>query len=142
MRRALLAFALLLFAFTNALAQDKAARVILKGHDPVAYFVDGKPVKGSPAISYEWDEGVYHFANARNRDLFKADPDRYAPRFAGYCTGSMARGVRAEGNPDAWIIADGKLYVFGGVKFREIAANDRQQLAAWIDKAGTHYAKK
>ena len=133
---------MVLLSFTTVFAQDKAARVILKGHDPVAYFTDGKPVKGSPDLSYEWDEGVYHFSNAKNRDLFKADPDRYAPRFAGYCTGSMSRGVRAEGNPEAWIIADGKLYVFGGVKFRDMAVNDRQQLAAWIDKAGANFARK
>jgi hypothetical protein len=141
-QRVLLAFMLVLLPFANGLAQDKQARVVLKGHDPVAYFTDGKPVKGSPDISFEWDEGLYHFANAKNRDLFKADPDRYAPRFAGYCTGSMARGVRAEGNPEAWIIADGKLYVFGGVKFREMAANDRQQLANWVEGASRNYVVK
>jgi YHS domain-containing protein len=124
-------------------AQDKSTlRVILKGHDPVAYFTDGRPVKGSPEISYDWDEGRYYFASAKNRDLFKADPDRYAPRFAGYCTGSMARGVRNEGNPEAWIVADGKLYVFGGVKYRDMAASDRQQLAAWIEGAKSNWAKK
>ena len=125
------------------LAQDKSSvRVILKGHDPVAYFTDSRPVKGSPEISYDWDEGRYYFASAKNRDLFKADPDRYAPRFAGYCTGSMSRGVRNEGDPDAWIVADGKLYVFGAVKFRDMAANDPQQLATWLDGAKVNWAKK
>ena len=141
--RRIVAFAFFLLPLSVAFAQDKSAvRVILKGHDPVAYFTDGRPVKGSPEISYEWDEGRYHFANARNRDLFKADPDRYAPRFAGYCTGSMSRGVRNEGDPDAWIVADGKLYVFGAVKYRDMAANDRQQLATWIEGAKNNWAKK
>jgi len=50
----------------------------------------------------------------------------------------MARGVRNEGNPEAWIIADGKLYVFGGIKYRDIAVKDRQQLATWMRDAGLH----
>jgi len=142
MKTVLLAFALMFLPLAG-FAQDKSeVRVILKGHDPVAYFTDGKPVKGSAAISYDWDDGRYYFANAKNRDLFKADPDRYAPRFAGYCTGSMSRGVRNEGNPEAWIIADGKLYVFGGVKFRDMAVADRQQLVAWIDGAKANFPGK
>lgn len=101
---------------TAALAQYPAAgelRVILKGHDPVAYFTEGKPVKGSAQFTLDWDEGRYYFANARNRDVFAGDPDRYAPRFGGHCTGSMSRGVRNEGHPEAWVIVDGKLFVFG-----------------------------
>ena len=95
-------------------AQDRAPRVVLKGHDPVAYFTEGKPVKGDPRISFDWDEGRYYFASTRNRDMFSADPERYAPQFGGYCTGSMSRGVRGnEANPQSWVIADGRLYVFG-----------------------------
>jgi len=78
----------------------------------VAYFTDGKAVKGDPAIAFEWDEGRYHFASQKNRDLFAAEPDRYAPRFGGYCTGSMAGGKEQpnEGDGRAWKIVDGKLY--------------------------------
>ena len=140
-----LAFAVMLLPGAATFAQDKSAaplRVVLKGHDPVAYFTEGKPVKGVPEIAYDWDGERYLFSSAANRSKFVADPDRYAPRFSGYCTGSMSRGVRAEGNPEAWIIADGKLYVFGGVKFRDIAASDRQQLTAWIDGASSHHQGK
>ncbi len=101
-----------------------ATRVVLKGHDPVAYFTAGKPVKGDPRFSYDWDEGRYHFASGKHRKMFASDPERYAPQFGGYCTGSMSRGVRHEGDPDAWIISDGRLYVFGAVKFKEIAEKD------------------
>ena len=117
-------------------------RLILKGHDPVAYFTEGRPVKGSPKISYDWDEGRYYFTSARNRDKFTAEPDRYAPQFAGYCTGSMSRGVRNEGDPEAWIIADGRLYVFGEVKFSDIAAKDREKLAVWIAGASNNWRGK
>jgi YHS domain-containing protein len=104
--------ACLMVAFTTS-ATAQNVRVVLKGYDPVAYFTDGKPMKGDARYSYDFDDGRYHFASAQHRDLFKADPDRYMPQFSGYCTGSMARGVRNEGHPEAWVILDGKLYVFG-----------------------------
>jgi YHS domain-containing protein len=91
-------------------------RVALKGYDPVAYFTEGKPVKGSPAIAYDFDEARYYFSSPRHRDLFAQDPDHYAPRFGGYCTGSMSRGVKNEGDPEIWVIEEGRLYVFGSGK--------------------------
>ncbi|MGH8674077.1 MAG: YHS domain-containing (seleno)protein [Burkholderiales bacterium] len=131
------------FAHGTALSQDAGTlRVVLKGHDPVAYFTDGKPVKGDPKISYDWDEGRYYFANARNRSMFAGDPERYAPQFGGYCTGSMSRGVRNEGDPEGWVISDGKLYVFGAAKFKALAENDPEYLAVRIPKAQQNYRTK
>lgn len=97
-------------------APPEPVRVALKGYDPVAYFTEGKPMKGSPAIAYDFDEARYYFSSPKHRDLFAGDPDRYAPRFGGYCTGSMSRGVKNEGDPEIWVIEDGRLYVFGSGK--------------------------
>jgi len=46
----------------------------IKGYDPVAYFTVGKPTPGLAEFEYAWDERRYRFANAENRELFKADP--------------------------------------------------------------------
>jgi len=121
---ALASFAFLLAA-SAAFAQN--VRLIAKGYDPVAYFTDGKAVKGDPAIAFEWDEGRYHFASQKNRDLFAAEPDRYAPRFGGYCTGSMAGGKEQpnEGDGRAWKIVYGKLYLFGSVEWRDNVLPDK-----------------
>jgi hypothetical protein len=64
----------------------------IKGYDPVAYFTTGAPMRGLPAIEYEWDEQRYHFAKAEHRELFRADPVRYAPQFANFCAMALARG--------------------------------------------------
>jgi hypothetical protein len=121
-------------AASIAFAQN-AIRLVLKGYDPVAYFTEGKPVQGDPRFAYEWDEGRYHFATAKHRDMFAADPERYAPQFGGYCTGSMARNVRNEGDPEGWVIQDGKLYVFGIPKFKAIAEADPQFIPSRVDTA-------
>jgi hypothetical protein len=86
----------------------------IKGYDPVAYFTVGSPVRGLPKIEYEWDEQRYRFSRPGHRELFKADPMRYAPQFAGLCAISLSRGAIVEANPEYWLISEDKLYIFGG----------------------------
>src|SRR6478736_9804436 len=89
------------------------APLAIKGYDPVAYFTDGMPVRGRPDIEYEWDERRYRFSRAEHRELFKADPVRYAPQFANYSAMALTLGEPDEANPEWWSISDGKLYIFG-----------------------------
>ena len=109
---AVLAAAPVLMGRSQAMAAGEVP-VAIKGYDPVAYFKLGKPVRGQPDIAYEWDERRYLFSRAQNRDLFKADPLRYAPQFPDFCAMSLTRGELVEANPQNWLIADGKLYMFG-----------------------------
>lgn len=87
--------------------------IAIKGYDPVAYFTDGKAMKGSEAFAYDWMGTPWHFASAEHRDLFKATPTKYAPQYGGYCTGGIAGGHAAVNiDPEtAWRIIDGKLYL-------------------------------
>jgi hypothetical protein len=85
----------------------------IKGYDPVAYFTIGMPTRGLPDIEYEWDEHRYRFARPEHRELFKADPVRFAPQFGEFCAMALALGERDEANPEYWLISDGKLYIFG-----------------------------
>jgi YHS domain-containing protein len=112
-RRPLLSgvFAGLLAAGTAA-AQAPAPRVAISGYDPVAYFTTGKPARGTPGHTYDWDGTRYQFASAANRALFAANPEKYAPQYTGHCAGTMARGFRAEPDPNIWVIAGGRLFVF------------------------------
>ena len=87
-------------------------RIALAGHDPVSYFTRSRPEKGSLEFWFAFDDAVYLFSNAKHRELFAADPERYAPQYQGYCTKKVSEGERAEADPEAWAIAGGKLYVF------------------------------
>lgn len=58
--------------------------VAIKGYDTVAYFTDGKAVKGKKQFEYRWKDARWHFANDRHLEMFKADPEKYAPRYGGY----------------------------------------------------------
>jgi len=83
----------------------------VKGHDPVAYFTESKPVKGVKEFEHTHEGAVYRFANAANRDAFKANPDKYVPRYGGYCAWAVSKGKTAGISPNAWKIVDGKLYL-------------------------------
>jgi hypothetical protein len=114
-----------------------AEHVAIGGYDTVAYFTDGKPLRGSSAYEYAWDDAKWRFASAAHRDLFIADPDRYMPQFGGFCAGAMANGVLVPANPQAWAIVDGKLYMIAGkpeeiVEWKADAAkNIRQADKQW-----------
>jgi hypothetical protein len=85
--------------------------VAIKGYDPVAYFMDGQPVKGSDEFTHAWNDAVWKFSSARHRDLFAGDPEKYAPRYGGYCAFAVSIGRTADIDPGSWTIVDGKLYL-------------------------------
>ena len=112
-------------------------RVAIEGYDPVAYFTDGRPVRGSPAFSFRFDEAVYYFANAEHQKMFAADPDRYAPQYSGYCAAALSEGFKATVDPESWAISNGKLYVFNSKRGLALFADDP---AGIITKADANWA--
>jgi YHS domain-containing protein len=91
----------------------------IRGHDPVAYFDQKGPVRGSKQFSHAWRGATWYFASAENRDKFAAEPERYAPRYGGYCAYAVSQGYTADVDPAAWSIVDGKLYLNYSLRIRE-----------------------
>ena len=85
--------------------------VAIRGYDPVAYFTEGTPTKGSEEFEYEWLGAIWHFASAQNRDAFANEPNKFTPQYGGYCAWAVKEGYTAEIDPQAWKIVDGKLYL-------------------------------
>ncbi|MEO9869754.1 YHS domain-containing (seleno)protein [Ekhidna sp.] len=83
----------------------------IKGYDPVAYFNQGEPVKGSEAFTYKWKEADWYFSSKENLDAFKANPEKHAPQFGGYCAYGVSKGALYKIEPEAWKIVEGKLYL-------------------------------
>jgi YHS domain-containing protein len=108
---ALLVLALALSFSTRASEVHLTGGVAIKGHDPVAYFNGGKPQRGQADLRHEHGGATYLFATTQNRDAFKASPERYLPRYGGYCAFGVAGGYKADIDPAAFSIVDGKLYL-------------------------------
>ena len=83
----------------------------IRGYDPVAYFTDGKAVKGSPDYRADYKGSTFHFRSQANRDVFAADPAKYAPQYGGFCAFGAAGGYKAATHPSAFTIVGNKLYL-------------------------------
>ena len=88
--------------------------VILKGYDAVAFFKQGKPVKGNPAIESTYQNVTYLFASAADKADFDKESPKYVPQYGGFCAYGVANGVLANiESPDAFTVYKGKLYFCG-----------------------------
>lgn len=108
------------------------------GYDVVAYFSDGKPVKGSKKFQTEYRGAEWRFVSQAHLDAFLKAPEKYAPQYGGYCAWAMGRGYAAKGDPEVWRIVDGKLYLNYDESVREKWEMD---IPGFIAKGNVNYPK-
>ena len=116
----------------------KPSGVAIRGYDTVAYFTDGKPVKGEEQYSTEWTGAKWLFASQEHLDLFNADPEQYAPQYGGYCAYGVAQDNLVKIEPDLWTIVDGKLYLNYDEKFNNEWKKD---IPGYIKTADAEFPK-
>lgn len=83
----------------------------IHGYDPVAYFLDKRPVPGNDTFTAQWQGATWKFASAAHRDAFVSDPNRYAPQYGGFCAWAVSNNDTADIDPKAWKVVNGKLYL-------------------------------
>ncbi len=115
-------FSLLFLCFTSIQVVAQASvsdqfnlddGIALDGYDPVSYFLNDKPQKGSASITVSQDGITYLFANQENKDKFVGDPEHYTPQYGGWCAYAMGYdGSKVKIDPKTFKIQDGKLYMF------------------------------
>jgi len=95
----------------------------VSGYDPVAYFTIGEPTKGDKNISAEWNDVKWLFSTEEHKNLFLANPEKYAPAYDGHCAFAAGIGKKVSAKPTLWKIIDDRLFL----NFSK-AANKR-----WLD---------
>jgi hypothetical protein len=109
----------------------------IKGYDPVAFHKEGKAVKGSSSYELNWKDAKWRFASAENKDLFESNPERYAPRYGGYCAWAVSQGYTASVDPkNAWNIVDDRLYLNYNAEIKE---KWEQDIPRHIQKADANW---
>jgi YHS domain-containing protein len=127
------------FAAQGAFAADvnvDANGVAIQGYDPVAYFTEEKAVRGSNEFRAEHGGAIYLFSSAENLAQFNADPEKFVPAYGGYCAFGLASGYKAKIEPDAFTIAEGKLYLNYNQAVRD---QWRRDIPGYIEKADTNW---
>jgi YHS domain-containing protein len=140
MKKHFLLIAILLFNLISIYAQRSAVYIVdgkaIRGYDPVAYFTEGKPVKGDENLVYNWNNASWFFSSQQNLELFKKNPEKYAPQYGGYCAYGLSRGYKAKTVPEAWTIDNGKLYLNYSLGVRDDWNKNRQER---IEKANSYW---
>jgi hypothetical protein len=135
-------FALPLLGLASARADigvrhvNHADGLALRGYDPTAWHLDGRPRRGDRRFAHDWEGVGWRFASAAHRDRFAADPVAFAPGFGGFCAFGVAQGYKVDIDPEAWQIVSGRLYLnySRGVHrrwARDIPAHIAQAEANW-----------
>lgn len=118
----------------NSISDGADSVLMLKGHDPVAYFTLGKHTLGKPEIKATYEGATYRFVSDEHKALFATDPAKYVPQYGGFCSNGAAYGIPWGGDPDTWKIVDGKLYIFGGEGSRKYFLMDEKKNIQFADK--------
>lgn len=108
----------------------------LQGYDAVAYFTEGKAVKGDGNQVVYHDGKTYLFSSKEHKELFKADPNKYLPQYGGWCAFGVSKGKKFASDATAWKIVDGKLYLNLNDKVQAIWLKDT---AVNIEEADTQW---
>ena len=84
----------------------------------------------------EYKGAQWLFSSQENLQMFRADPEAYAPQYGGYCAFAVANGETASAEPELWTIHDGKLYLNYN---RSINAQWRDNMESFIEQADSNW---
>jgi len=100
-------------------AKSVDAKIELDGYCPVAYLVMEKTVEGDAKYSFTYEGETYYLANADAKKMFDADPEKYLPKYDGYCATAVAMDKLMESDPQLFSVYDGATYLFSNQMAKE-----------------------
>ena len=113
----------------------------VRGYDLVAYFTQAKAVPGQADITARHAGLTYRFSSTANRDAFVAAPEKYLPQFGGFCAYGAASGYKADADPQAFTVREGKLYLNYNSKVKNTWEADMAGLIARAEARWPETAK-
>lgn len=142
-------FSLLLAAFlllsTTTHAQQDDSRFYdygnglgVDGYDVVAYFTRNKALKGKAKHQSEFGGRTWRFANAKHKQQFDAEPEKYLPVYGGHCAYGASKGYLVRGEPKAWTVHKDKLYLNYSIAVRNTW---KRNIDGNITRANRHWTK-
>ncbi len=113
---------------SDEIIADPNSGAALFGFDPVAYFLEERAVPGRSQLQTVHAGRVWHFISPANQAAFEADPRPYIPAFGGHDPLGIAAGFAVAGNPQTFVIAENRLFLFRDGNSRAIFLRDPARL--------------
>ncbi len=115
--------------------------LVIEGFDPVSYFNSDVPLMGNKKFRASYKGQIFLFANANNRDMFNSNPEKYIPKYGGWCAYAMGiDGSRVKIDPKTYKIIDGELYLFYNFNFTNTLNKWNENEKELKAKADSFYA--
>lgn len=124
-----------------ALNLDKNG-VGIQGYDPVAFFKQGKPVKGSAEFHSSYKGATYYFASAEDKAAFDGNPAKYEPQFGGFCAYGVSQGHLAPVKIEATQVVNGRLLMQYDIDVKNEFNKDQAGNLAKADKNWSSLSKE
>ena len=146
----LMAIVLVQLSFSQAAKRQKIfnlenGNLAINGYDPVSYFTQKAPQKGTSSKAANLEGISYYFSSDKNKQLFLANPKMYEPQYGGWCAFAMGKtGEKVEVDPETYKIVDGKLYLFYNKYFTNTLKSwnkDEPNLKRKADESWVTYLK-
>lgn len=116
--------------------------VAIQGYDPVAYFKQGKAVKGKKEITASHEGVAYYFSIPVNKEYFLKNPSKFEPQYGGWCAFAMGdSNEKVSVNPETFKIIDGKLYLFYNAYFNNTLKSWNKDESNLKKKADVNWKK-
>ena len=117
-------------------------KIAIQGYDPVAYFKQGKAIKGKKELIATYEGVIYQFSSVSNKELFVKNASAYEPQYGGWCAYAMgSAGEKVEINPETFKIIDGKLYLFYNAYFSNTLKSWNKDETSLKAKADSNWKK-
>ena len=89
--------------------------VMLLGHDPVAYFTMGKPMRGDPKIKVGLPDRTLLLCERRASPPVQRESAKYEPQYGGFCSNGTPFRIKLGSDPTEWEIYEGRFFIFGDI---------------------------
>ncbi len=86
--------------------------IAVGGYDVVAYHTVNKAVVGSSDWSTNHNGLTHQFSSEEHRQLFLAEPEKYLPKFSGWCATALAKNKLTCPDYENFKIENGELLLF------------------------------
>ena len=146
----LLFILIVLFSFSSFSQKDNKRishfnlekNLAIQGYDPVAYFKQGRAVKGKKEIAASYEGVVYYFSMPVNKEYFLKNPSKFEPQYGGWCAFAMGdSNEKVSVNPETFKIIDGKLYLFYNAFFNNTLKTWNKEESRLMMKADVNWSK-
>ncbi len=113
-----------------------SSNVAMDNYDIVNYYLKKNAHLGDAIFNYKLGEDHWYFTSSSNMNSFKSKPNKYIPKFGGYCTYTMGSGYTYPPDPKVWHLHKGKLYFFKDKETKKLALADWKNV---LDNAKLHW---